>query len=173
MSTNALNVVFYIALLSISEVAFANKAHTHGVADLTLAYERGVVEIQFELPAESVLGFEHQPKTQAQADSVDRVKEILNSPEKLLSFANVSCSADTVEVDILGPAGQDLDIGHNQEHDHHEDADSDNHHEDADNDDHHAEHEEDAEGHHDQVTEGHSEVRAMYIFSCNLSLIHI
>ena len=37
-------------------------AHVHGVANLNMAFAGGALEMEFESPAMSILGFEHRPK---------------------------------------------------------------------------------------------------------------
>lgn len=91
-------------------------AHTHGVANLTLAFENGTLEVQFELPAMSLLGFEHKPKTKEQVETIEKIKALLISPTKVMSLSGANCSPRTTNVDILGPAGQTIIDGHAQEH---------------------------------------------------------
>ena len=54
MHSSALSIVSFLSLLSINQVAMGREvqqAHTHGVADLSLVAEDGVLEMQFVSPA--------------------------------------------------------------------------------------------------------------------------
>ena len=41
-------------------------AHSHGVGNLELVVQGGTVKASFEIPMESLLGFEHLPRSPAQ-----------------------------------------------------------------------------------------------------------
>jgi len=141
-----LTITYCISAISAISVATASEthtAHTHGVASLTLAFERGALEVEFESPAMSILGFEHKPSTQTQIDSVEKSKALFKSAEQILSIDGANCSLESAAVDIHGPAGQVID--HDDEH-HHSHQDS--------------------EGTDHEQNESHSEVSATYTFDC-------
>ncbi len=142
----ALIITVSICLMFVNGVAMAREvhsAHTHGVASLTLAFERGVLEVEFESPAMGILGFEHQPDTEQQIEIIETSRALLKSPEKILSIVGASCSAESVTVDVHGPAGQDL----------------------YKDEKHHHSHQGSAENHLAQ-SENHSEILATYMFRC-------
>jgi hypothetical protein len=90
----------------------------------------------------SLLGFEHKPKTQKQIDTIEKTKALLKSSTKVISLGGASCSLNTVDVDILGPAGEASGSQHSPEH---------------------------GQGDHDsdqQHGASHSEVSALYSFDC-------
>ncbi len=106
------------ACLSLNGLATAREthgAHVHGVANLTMAFAGGALEIQFEAPAMSILGFEHSPKNQSQLDKVKASKELLESPAKVFAIDGKKCELEQVSVEIHGPAGEALE---HDEHDH-------------------------------------------------------
>lgn len=121
----------------------AHKAHVHGIANLNLAYENGALELQFELPAMSLLGFEHKPTTAGEVETIQSTKEILVSSSKVVSVEGANCEADHVDVDISGPAGHALTNLEKQESDH---SHSDNQ--------------------HTEYETSHSELLASYQFNC-------
>jgi hypothetical protein len=150
-SRDVLIIIFCISLMSANELAFSREVHgvhNHGVANLTVAFENGAMEIQFVSPAVSLLGFEHKPKTQKQIETIEKTKTLLNSATKVISIGGANCSPDRVNVDILGPAGQALKGDEEQEQGH----------------DHHDSDEEYIEN--DRPDVSHSEVSAMYGFDC-------
>jgi len=139
-----------ICLMFANGMAMAREvhsAHTHGVASLTLAFERGVLEVEFKSPAMSILGFEHQPGTEQQIETIETSRALLKSPEKILSIVGASCSAESVTVDVHGPAGQDLNKDEKHHHSHQGSAEN-----------------------HLAQSENHSEISATYMHSVRVSL---
>lgn len=121
-----------------------SEQHTHGIAHLTIAYDNGALEAQFESPAMSLFGFEHQPKTPSQIEVVENVKALLESDKKIFLFDGANCVSSHVKVDILGPAGRTL--GDRQKLNHHNTVGT-----------HLA---------HNEVAISHSEAKATYVFNC-------
>ena len=176
-----------VGLIGLSDLAVGREqhdAHTHGVANMTLVSENGVLEIEFESPAVSLLGFEHKPSTQEHINAVEAAKVILKSSPTVFTMQGAKCSADTINVDILGPAGEVLEDKHDDhEHEAHSDKHDDHAHE-AHSEDKHDDHEDEAhsEGDHDdhehethskgkqdehERNESHSEVSASYVYRCD------
>ena len=82
----AVLIVGLLGLITVNNLAIASnvqQAHIHGVAELTVAFENGVVEMQFESPAISLLGFEHAPKDDDQVEIVNKTKAVLSSVENV------------------------------------------------------------------------------------------
>jgi len=143
--------VFSASLIGASEIAFSSEvheAHTHGVANLTLAFESGALEVQFESPAISLWGFEHRPKTQEQIEAIHNAKEIFSSSTKVMSINGAKCSPEIANVDILGPAGEGLE-NHSKHEDDHQHSEPEQKHND-----------------HDHSSVSHSELSATYTFDC-------
>jgi hypothetical protein len=71
-------------LISLSLVATSASAgphaHTHGVGELELALDGSTVRASLRLPMESLLGFEHAPRTEAQKEAVQKLKARLADP---------------------------------------------------------------------------------------------
>jgi len=135
---------FAVSAVCVNGFALASEihdSHTHGTANLTLAIDSGAIEVQFESPAINLLGFEHTPKTETQMETVNKTKSFFAKPENVLSIQDVKCSSTSVDVDILGNAGEHLDEHKKREHEHH-----------------HKEHQAKAQS--------HSEVSATYRFDC-------
>lgn len=123
-SRSVLLISFFISSMSANSLALGREmhgVHTHGVANLTLAFENGTLEVQFESPAMSLLGFEHTPETPKQIETIEKAKTLLSSSMNVISIGGADCSSDKVSIDILGPAGQALIHGsvHDQGHSHH------------------------------------------------------
>lgn len=139
-------VVFGFACLvssnSITVASEVHEAHTHGLANLVLVSINGTLEVQLESPAMSLLGFEHKAKNKEQLRAIEKTKEILRSPENVLSINGANCTTNRVDVEIHGPVGQSL-RDSTKKHG--------NHNHEEDDDDHGA---------------SHSEVLATYRFDC-------
>ena len=65
----------------------AEHAHVHGAVNLNLAIEGNQVTLQLEAPLDSLVGFEHAPRTAEQKQAVQRMFERFNAPESLFGFA--------------------------------------------------------------------------------------
>jgi hypothetical protein len=60
--------------------AHTHGAHAHGKGELELTVQGGSIEGIFRTPMDSLLGFEHQPKTEAQKTAVAALKNQLGTP---------------------------------------------------------------------------------------------
>lgn len=70
-------------LLVIVPAAFAGKAHEHGVARLDVAVEPARVTFLLEVPLDGLLGFEREPRTDAERAQVDAMAAQLRKPGAL------------------------------------------------------------------------------------------
>ena len=173
----------------------AGGAHEHGAAELLLSSEGRGVQITFNAPAQSLVGFETAAVTEEQKATVARAEAILMAPRDLFSLEGNTCKLidSTVDVSSLvgignapsqpeahadhsdeqadhatGHAGDDE---HTEKHAGHIEGDAgghDGHDEDHTSTSHHHAHE-----HHDHDDDGdasnadsHSDVSASYTFEC-------
>lgn len=51
-----------------------HKAHKHGHGDLDISIEKNEIELDFELSAEDVIGFEHKPKNDQEKATIQEIK---------------------------------------------------------------------------------------------------
>ncbi len=132
-------------------------AHEHGIARLGLAVDGTRLTIELELPAESVFGFEHAPRSaEERATAAEAIDRLRTGGARLLAFPDgVACALDSAEVEA--PEGVDDHSGEDQ-HAHEEDQHT--HEEDQ-----HA-HEEDQHTHEDESTV-HEDVRLLASLSCS------
>ena len=112
-------------------------AHEHGIARLGLAVDGTLLTIDLQLPAESVFGFDHAPRSAEEraiaAEALDRLR---TGSARLIAFPDgATCALDSAEVEAPegmeeDQAGEDQhaqeDAGHQHEedagHEHEEDA---------------------------------------------------
>lgn len=68
------------------------RAHQHGVARLELFKQATELQIGFYATGTDILGFEHQPQNQAQADTVKKAIALLAAPEQLFQIEGAQCT---------------------------------------------------------------------------------
>ena len=171
----------------------AGGAHEHGAAELLLSSEGKDVQITFNAPAQSLVGFETAAVTEEQKAAVARAEAILMAPRDLFSLEGNSCELIDATVDVSSLVGVSNAPSHAEAHDDHSDEHADHAADDASHDEHteehadhedqedHEDHDEDhtsasdhqAQEHHDHDDDGdasdadsHSDVSASYTFKC-------
>jgi hypothetical protein len=81
--------------------------HAHGKGEMEITVQDGSIRAIFRTPMESLLGFEHAPKTEAQKTAVTQLKNKLSNPT--LFFAPTpaaQCAAGAAEASSTLFAGQ-------------------------------------------------------------------
>lgn len=95
-----------LAMLLAAGAAHAGKAHQHGVAQMTVAVDGNVLEIEFVSPMENLVGFEHAPRNDRERKAVQALKERFGKPQALLvPTAAAGCSVEPAELEL--PADRD------------------------------------------------------------------
>ena len=163
----------------------AGGAHEHGAAELLLSSEGRDVQITFNSPAQSLVGFETAAVTAEQKAAVERAEVILMAPNDLFILEGNSCELIDATVDVsslmgVGKAASQPkeQADHTDEHTEHTAEHAEHVEEHADD---HTDHDEDHESasdnhahkHHDHDDDGdapdadsHSDVSATYTFEC-------
>ncbi|MBU2872965.1 ZrgA family zinc uptake protein [Marinobacter salexigens] len=101
------------ALIGSPLMAADNPAsHLHGQANLQLAFNDNRVDLLFESPAGNLLGFEHEPRTTEQQQTLDRVTSWLKATP-LINTSESTCTVEAANVQRLGH-----DDGHAHAHTH-------------------------------------------------------
>lgn len=107
--------------LGITFTAFAQGGHEHGVARLQVAIDGGQLAVELQSPLDNLVGFEHEPSTEAQrralADAEARLREF---GALFVLPAAAGCVLSEVELESPWHAGHDQAHDHDQEHDHEE-----------------------------------------------------
>ncbi|WP_028300258.1 ZrgA family zinc uptake protein [Oceanospirillum beijerinckii] len=135
-------------------------AHEHGVANLMLSQEGNEVMVELDGAADSLLGFEHQPKTEAQEQAVIKLVKLLNTPDKLTSLAQ-KCKLVDTRLELPFAVAEHSHDDH-KGHDDHDEHDHDEHNKDHDHD----EHDHDKHNHAGHKDTTHSDIRVSYQFDC-------
>ena len=71
-----------------AQVARQKDSHEHGAAKLMMAMEGKKLQVEFEVPSESLIGFEHFPKSQSNRKNFNEAIKNLSDPSKLFSMPN-------------------------------------------------------------------------------------
>lgn len=96
-----------LAVLTMAPLAWAGKAHEHGVARVDIGVETGRITLDLELPLEDLAGFERAPRTDAERATVAAVLARLREADKLVRIDGAArCGPGKVELTAL-PWGVD------------------------------------------------------------------
>jgi hypothetical protein len=108
-------VVIFAGAIQVASAGAAGKkrpqhgTHVHGTAKLDIAIEGSTATVEFESPAESIVGFEHQAKTtadqQKQAKALDRFSNGIGS--MVIFEPPLGCRWSPTNLDV---------VRHDQEH---------------------------------------------------------
>lgn len=133
-------------MLALSTAATASErdldSHEHGAATLDVVIVRDQLVAAFESPWANLVGFEHEPSTEAQHEAVETAMATLEDGLQILGIdSSAECSLQAA--DLVSSMGEG-------EHDH----DDEHAHGDDDHDDHGEEHDHDEE--HDHADEKHA-----------------
>jgi len=123
--------VLVCLVVSFSFAAHASRekdSHEHGAANVMLAMEGEKLQLKFEVPSESLIGFEHFPKSQDQRWYFNEAIKSLLEPSKLFSIpADAECLLVGINVSQSLFAAKD-EHGHEEKDEHgHEEKDEHGH----------------------------------------------
>jgi len=79
-------VCLFVSFEILAQVARQKDSHEHGAAKLMMALEGEKLHVEFEVPSESLIGFEHFPKSQGNRKNFNEAIKILSNPSKLFSM---------------------------------------------------------------------------------------
>ena len=81
-------VCLFVSFEILAQVARQKDSHEHGAAKLMMAMEGKKLQVEFEVPSESLIGFEHLPKSQSNRKNFNEAIKNLSDPSKLFSMPN-------------------------------------------------------------------------------------
>ena len=121
-------VCLFMSFDILAQVARQKDSHEHGAAKLMMVMEGEKLQIEFEVPSESLIGFEHFPKSRSDRENFNEAIKILSDPSKLFSTpAEAECLLTGLNVSqsLFSSEGE---RGHEEEDKHgHEDNDEHGH----------------------------------------------
>ena len=156
-TSNRLRLVILSAAACYCSTAWAaGGAHEHGAAELLLSSEGREVQLIFNAPAQSLVGFETVAVTEEQKATVARAEAILMAPRDLFSLEGNSCKLIDSTVDVSSLVGVGKAPSQPEAHADHSDEEADHATDHAGDDEHTEEHADHAEEHADDHDEGHA-----------------
>ena len=78
-------VCLFVSFDILAQVARQKDSHEHGAAIIKMVMEDEKLLIEFEVPSESLIGFEHFPKSQSNRENFNKAIKVLSDPSKLFS----------------------------------------------------------------------------------------
>lgn len=78
-------VCLFVSFDILAQVARQKDSHEHGAAIIKMVMEEERLQVEFEVPSESLIGFEHFPKSQSNRENFNEAIKILSDPSKLFS----------------------------------------------------------------------------------------
>ena len=78
-------VCLFVSFDIFAQVVRQKDSHEHGAAIIKMVMEDEKLQIEFEVPSESLIGFEHFPKSQSNRENFNEAIKILSDPSKLFS----------------------------------------------------------------------------------------
>lgn len=86
--------------LGLADLTFARQsAHVHGFAALDIAIESSKLSLHLDAPLESLLGFEHSPRTEAQKKAAHSLMQQLNQNAALVQpDKSAACVPESIDV---------------------------------------------------------------------------
>ena len=78
-------VCLFVSFDILAQVARQKDSHEHGAAIIKMVLEEERLQVEFEVPSESLIGFEHFPKSQSNRENFNKTIKILSDPSKLFS----------------------------------------------------------------------------------------
>lgn len=122
-STHPFNVAIALSLCALAPTSIASEqqAHQHGHAQLQMAVENNSIDLILTNPAHNLLGFEHQPHTQQQKQTLENARQWLTT-QALITPDGGTCTVKSASMDFNAKATEQNhhDHGHDHDHDHDE-----------------------------------------------------
>ena len=76
-------VCLFVSFDILAQAARQKDSHEHGAAIIKMVMEDEKLQIEFEVPSESLIGFEHFPKSQSNRENFNKAIKVLSDPSKL------------------------------------------------------------------------------------------
>lgn len=121
-------IIFFLLLLFMGGLSYAGSddPHVHGEAQLKMVIDQGFLRLDLTLPAESVIGFEHEPRNKDEMKAVSNAKSQLAKPA-LFTFYKITGFFKKESLHKLNHLKQDVHFTHDEirsedhdDHDHEE-----------------------------------------------------
>ena len=147
-------VCLFVSFDILAQAARQKDSHEHGAAIIKMVMEDEKLLIEFEVPSESLIGFEHFPKSQSNRENFNKAIKVLSDPSKLFS------QPIKAECLLVGMNVSQSLFSNEEEHGHDESEKEEEHgHDESEKEDEH--------GHDEsEKSEIHSEFKSNYYWNC-------
>ena len=147
-------VCLFVSFDILAQVARQKDSHEHGAAIIKMVMEDEKLQIEFEVPSESLIGFEHFPKSQSNRENFNKAIKVLSDPSKIFS------QPIKAECLLVGMNVSQSLFSNEEEHGHDESEEEEEHgHDESEKEDEH--------GHDEsEKSEIHSEFQSNYYWNC-------
>ena len=147
-------VCLFVSFDILAQVSRQKDSHEHGAAIIKMVMEDEKLQIEFEVPSESLIGFEHFPKSQSNRENFNKAIKVLSDPSKLFS------QPIKAECLLVGMNVSQSLFSNEEEHGHDESEKEEEHgHDESEKEDEH--------GHDEsEKSEIHSEFKSNYYWNC-------
>ncbi len=81
-------ICLFVSFDILAEASRQKDSHEHGAANLKMVLEGEKLQVEFEVPSESLIGFEHFPKSQSNRENFSESIKILSDPARLFSISS-------------------------------------------------------------------------------------
>jgi hypothetical protein len=117
-SINSLNVAIGLCLCALATASTASEQqpHQHGHAQLQIAVENNNIDLILTSPAYNLLGFEHQPRTEQQKQTLENARQWLTT-QALITPASGNCTVESASMDFNAKAAEKEHHNHDHHHD--------------------------------------------------------
>lgn len=121
-SINSLSVSIGLCLCALATTSTASEQqpHQHGHARLQMAVENNNVDLILTSPAYNLLGFEHEPRTEQQKQTLENARQWLTT-QALITPAGGNCTVESASMSFSAKATEQ--DQHDYDHDHEESHD--------------------------------------------------
>lgn len=109
-----------VLILSFSQLVLANKphhhrqhlAHAHGAGTLGIVFEGVKGQVELKIPSESIMGFEHAPKTEKDKKTkTDSLLKLENQISEMLVFDNsLGCKWMKNKLDVVAESAKHSEV---------------------------------------------------------------
>lgn len=117
-SISSLSVAIGLCLCALATTSMASEQqpHQHGHAQLQMAVENNNVDLILTSPAYNVLGFEHEPRTEQQKQTLENARQWLTT-QALIAPAGGNCTVESASMDFSAKAAEQGQHDHDHHHD--------------------------------------------------------
>ena len=94
-----------------------HEAHVHGKAEMNILIDEKTFIFELNSPALNFLGFEHEPETNEEKETVNQVSKMLLDYKNIISIPGMNCEKSQIEISVPYGDEKEEDGHHHGEND--------------------------------------------------------